>query len=404
MPNPKRLALTGLLLWAFFQPFSNIGLYVGIGVILLGLISDPQSAIRFFHRRDPLASAIFLYVFCGFLSFLFGGIWWWGILRVWREFLMIPFFYILSIAFSYDEEDWFISAWSWGFVVAAILGISQFCGFYVVHSIVVLKGSGFSFLAHWLDISSRAHGSFGKGSAVLYGELMAFGALGMFVIAIKIGRNKWRYFLPSWLCVAGLVLSQSRGPALGFLIGLLCVLFLEFKSSFYAAIPVGAFLLGAIFSLPRFSMGRHLLESGPSSSINIRLELWKVAWEMFLKNPIFGVGLRNYGYRFHSYHPGIVGGVVSWGNPHNLYLFTLAEQGLTGFFALIILLGTIMLRAWKNYRSSSSASSLWLLAWMFTFLVMDLTNCSLDVSMIWMPTIALYAWMESRSRLNEGRP
>lgn len=316
---------------------------------------------------------------------------------------MIPFFYILSIAFSYDAEDWFISAWGWGFVIAAILGISQFGVFYAVHSTAVLKGSGFSFLTHWLHIASRAHGSFGEGSAVLYGELMAFGALGLFVRGIKIEKNKGRYFLPGLLCVVGLVLSQSRGPALGFLVGCLCILFLESKSSFHIVIPVGASVLGAIFFLPRFSMGRHLLESGPSSSINIRLELWKVAWEMFLKNPIFGVGLRNYSYRFHSYHPGIVGGVASWGNPHNLYLFTLAEQGLTGFFALIVLLGTIMLRAWKNYRSSSSASSLWLLAWMFTFLVMDLTSCSLDVSMIWMPTIALYAWMESQNRINERR-
>ena len=403
MANPRRLVLTGLFLWAFFQPFSNIGLYIGIGIILLGIILDWQSVIRCFHRRDPLASAIFLYVFCGLLSLIFGGIWEWGILKVWREFLMIPFFYVLSIAFLYDPGDWFVSAWGGGFALAAILGISQFGVFHVVHSTAALKGSDFSFLIHWLHIAPRAHGSFGEGSAVLYGELMAFGALGMLVIGSKIERNKWRYLLLSGMCCVGLVLSQSRGPALGFLVGLLCILLLEFKSNFYAAISAGAFVLGAIFSLPRFSMGRHLLESGPSSSINIRLELWKVAWEMFLKNPIFGVGLRNYSYRFHSYHPSIVGDVSSWGNPHNLYLFTLAEQGLTGFLALFVLFGTIMLRAWKNYRSSCSASSLWLLAWMFTFLVMDLTNCSLGVSMIWMPTIALYAWMESQSRLNERR-
>ena len=69
-----------------------------------------------------------------------------------------------------------------------------------------------------------------------------------------------------------------------------------------------------------------------------RLDGWTAAWAMFLDAPLVGQGL-------HTFH--------DFANPwaHNLYLQTLAEQGLIGLLALVLLLSCATLAAWRAARS-----------------------------------------------------
>lgn len=80
------------------------------------------------------------------------------------------------------------------------------------------------------------------------------------------------------------------------------------------------------------------------TSVGIRLELWRAAWNMFLEQPVFGGGI---GKSFNAflqdevalgnYHPDVVVQTM----PHNVFLDTLALQGLVGIAGLIGIWGAL---------------------------------------------------------------
>jgi O-antigen ligase len=73
-----------------------------------------------------------------------------------------------------------------------------------------------------------------------------------------------------------------------------------------------------------------------------RSELWKMAFEMFSKNPIIGTGFNSFRYS------------TGW-DTHNLYLKVLAEQGLIGFLAHVILFAAVFKKGWLLFRISNHA-------------------------------------------------
>lgn len=81
-----------------------------------------------------------------------------------------------------------------------------------------------------------------------------------------------------------------------------------------------------------------------NTSVGIRLELWRAAWNMFLEQPVFGGGI---GKSFNAflqdevalgnYHPVVVVQTM----PHNVFLDTLALQGLVGLAGLVGIWGAL---------------------------------------------------------------
>ena len=199
------------------------------------------------------------------------------------------------------------------------------------------------------------------------------------------------------LIIAALALSGTRGAWMGFAIGLLVLAGINFREALVESFAALGVIFSQFFLSPRFSRATGAL-SAKEGSLKIHLALWKAAWRMFLDHPLLGVGPGRFGAFFGNYHSLPFGGQPTWGNAHNLYLQTLAERGIIGFFALLFLLGTMVFRAFKIYRRDRSFLSLWFLSWIISLLFMNLTESAFGVAMIWMPTIALYAWMESEAR------
>ncbi|STY72056.1 Lipid A core - O-antigen ligase and related enzymes [Megamonas hypermegale] len=67
-----------------------------------------------------------------------------------------------------------------------------------------------------------------------------------------------------------------------------------------------------------------------------RILMWKSATNMFLDHPILGVGLGNYYQEYTSNYQSPLSR-ENQHQPHNNFLFTLAESGILGFFPLLIL-------------------------------------------------------------------
>lgn len=87
-----------------------------------------------------------------------------------------------------------------------------------------------------------------------------------------------------------------------------------------------------------------------SNGISVRLQLWKNAWEVIKQHPLTGVGLGDIKdelaneYRKNN----IQFGVDNNYNPHNQYLHTTVAVGVIGLFALLMLLISQFVLAFRN--------------------------------------------------------
>jgi O-antigen ligase len=75
------------------------------------------------------------------------------------------------------------------------------------------------------------------------------------------------------------------------------------------------------------------------TSLGARFLMWKAAIMMFLSNPLTGVGTGGYGPTMELY---VQSGqfpqfLLEFNQPHNMYLFALATNGIPGLIALLLI-------------------------------------------------------------------
>jgi O-antigen ligase len=78
---------------------------------------------------------------------------------------------------------------------------------------------------------------------------------------------------------------------------------------------------------------------------NGRSALYAVAWELFLENPLFGIGFGN----FRIYGSQIIGSVT---NVHNIYLQLLCELGIFGAIIIFIAMALLLRCLYINFKKS----------------------------------------------------
>lgn len=151
-----------------------------------------------------------------------------------------------------------------------------------------------------------------------------------------------------------LVLTGSRASAVAVLAGLAVIGFMRrrergrrAKFVRYAAMVAGVVLLVVyldpitayvtdFFQLDSRNRG---LDSGASG----RMVVWRMTWNLFLENPMFGVG-----FRAHEH-------IIQVGSAHNGYLAMLAEVGIIGFAGVAYLIGKGMTVLWRDAGTPEGA-------------------------------------------------
>ena len=393
----------GLALWGIFQPLSIAGANIAIALILAVILKARfVDGNRFSFDGRSLQKPLWIYIFAGIISSAVMSGFKNGLGPLERNFQLLADFYIFSIAFEFSNSLATFYFWIFGFSLAALLGLMEFAFWRFFPSAAARFNEKILDSHFWSAFyaTNRAHGTI---HPVTFGELMTMAGLG--VLAFRMTERRKGEKEKPWTIAAGililvaLALSGTRGAWMGFVIGLSVFALINFRGVVVESFAALGVILSQFFLSPRFSKATGALNA-KESSFKIHLALWKAAWKMFLDHPVLGVGPGRFGAFFGKYHSLPFGGQPTWGNAHNLYLQTLAERGIAGLCALFFLLGTMVFRALKIYRKERSFLSLWFLAWMFSLFFMNLTESAFGVAMIWMPTIALYAWMESENRLS----
>jgi O-antigen ligase len=139
------------------------------------------------------------------------------------------------------------------------------------------------------------------------------------------------------------VLFQSRGALLILLLSLGCAVGLLLPKRL---IKKAIFLSGLIISiilLLDITQGFALFHRFMNDSFG-RL----IAWNMFLDAPFLGNGIHTFWLLLetYSYKTNITVGMTSW--VHNLYIETLAEQGIVGFISLLAIFVNSLWLSWQN--------------------------------------------------------
>ncbi len=279
-----------------------------------------------------------------------------------------------------------------GFLASALAGIYQAASW---HGLLPALAHPF-----WLRAGPRAHGSI---HPVTFGESMVFclcGALALWLRPDPVLR--WKRAVPAaalGLGSAALILSGTRGAWMA-MAAALAVFALRAPRRLWPLLVLGAALAGGLL-LPRSAFSPFLRErlqrfADPAYEPNAaRLEYWKTAVAMAKDRPLLGVGPSNYWTEFPRYHPEPVEGHENAGNVHDIYLQHLAERGLLGLAALLLLFAWLWSRALADELARADAWSLWSLSAATAFLVMNLTESSWQVATTW--HAFAFLWAGSRS-------
>ena len=206
-------------------------------------------------------------------------------------------------------------------------------------------------------------------------------------------RGLWRI-----LCVLGFIfslvlsyLAQGKGSWLALPVGICIIVwrFLENRNIALWKSLVVSFLSLVVFALAftqlklvktklnqgldsvhfYFTSYDPLVQNYPSYSGTFitRLEMWKVAWQTFLENPLVGVGPGNYKLALQGYVDSLtentppetkINGLtklLKFDHAHNDFLHVLAERGILGFLAFFGAMAYFFAFFWKR-RSYQFAS------------------------------------------------
>lgn len=151
--------------------------------------------------------------------------------------------------------------------------------------------------------------------------------------------------------IAGIiVLTSSRAAAVAAVVGLAMIVWLRLRARRRPVLLIAGIVLiltvgvtiaygDTMFNtLDRF-YGLSRADRGFGSGATGRVEAWKWTWELFVRNPVLGVGFRAHEFLLK---------VDS--SSHNGYLATLAEVGLLGFLGVLYLVARGLHLLWAGSR------------------------------------------------------
>ena len=241
----------------------------------------------------------------------------------------------------------------------------------------------------------RAHGFV---HPVVFGEQMALAVLGGACVLLRPTPRAARGAAAAFTAVvfAALVLSQTRMALLAACAGFTLMALLEPRARRWALpvllVVVAVGLAWEFIPNSGRTISALLTPYAPSNPHQARWALWDAAIRMFRDHPLFGVGPGGYRRLFLTYHPGALDGENNWGSAHNLYLHQLAERGLLGAAALLVLCATLFARAVRAARSDTDTRALWAAGSFAAFLAMSFTETAFQNEQFSTLLLLVWAW------------
>lgn len=311
--------------------------------------------------KHPISLAIIFYLSCILLTSITSDI-----PLVSFKFLASRLWFIIPIYFGglmlfREKANMRLFAWLYAVALVIVIGITTFNH----------MGYGFSERAgHWV-------------MHPFYNDHTAYGAILALMIPVFIGLSidstlsgKERIFavITTTILFIALFLSYSRAAwlSVGFAFGVLFLVLLKIKFR-WILITIGTVL--AIFFTFKFEILDKLEKNKQDSSANFiehiqsisnissdasnleRINRWQAALRMFEERPLTGWGPGTYQFEYAPFQRAREKTIIStnlgdMGNAHSEYIGPLAEQGVLGLLAVIILMVTVIYTGLKVFTKA----------------------------------------------------
>lgn len=260
------------------------------------------------------------------------------------------YFYVLMLAkISENFLQWFLRA---VIISAGLVTLNGFSG-WLGGPVIVLDPS----------LPSRVSSTFGNPIFLGSFLILPFTLTAYLTLSSPEKWQKWTYGITSVLFLWGILISGTRGAAVGLIAGALLALAIaavagtngKIRAWILGIMAVFILIMGLGFgfakSLPQGTLVYRLFNLRDSNS-QARLLQWKMAWQGSKERPLTGVGAENY-YVIANKHndPAIYQYDRSWfDKPHNYFLEILATNGWPGFLAYIAMLVLVVFAFWRSYK------------------------------------------------------
>lgn len=177
-------------------------------------------------------------------------------------------------------------------------------------------------------------------------------------------RGRWLMWeILFWLSgLLALLLSASYIGIFSFVLGLLIFALVvgggNIKKFIWVGVLVALVVAGFIFTQIGSERLSSMIDLSQRSSVTVRLQVWRIDWEMIADNTWWGIGLGNYEEKYLDYAPKLFHPPMEWRmlHAHNLFLHTWVELGLVGLLSLM----AIIISWWQLLvRSLKSKINYW---------------------------------------------
>ena len=339
----------GLLLFGFTLPLSksagNVLLFLIYPIAVAGVLyyEDFKKAVVS-SVKQPLLPAFSLYFFIALIGVIFTESYADGF-HVANKFFSLPAIYIMASVLleavpdkeqRYRNAENILMAFLIGLMILNVIAFMTYLGI-VGHKKYFLPLAPMSVHHIWFS-NINALGLYTAASFLLFSQrgklkgarsfLIVSMVLGVFCILLSLARTAW-FGVAITSVVMGFLVSRKKGVfyAMAAFAVLACI-------GVYSFIPIVHDRIGMIAKdIAQFSAGN------PETSLGYRFMMWKAAIMMFLSNPLTGVGTGGFVSTMEAYVKTgqFPESLLAFNQPHNMYLFALATNGIPGLAALLFL-------------------------------------------------------------------
>ncbi|MGD9947743.1 MAG: O-antigen ligase family protein [Desulfobulbus sp.] len=317
-----------LFLMAFFIPMStSLSSVFAVFIVFLWIFGgDYKEKIREIIN-NPICVAIIL-----FLIFMLLGLFWsedlhLGLLAIkhrWKIFTLPFFVYFV------------INRYKWKYIYSFVCG--------VIVTLLIFLFKYFNFFQN-IQVDTNFFQNFFDKHYLVFTPLLAFA---FYIVVHQLvfynNTNKYRVFLSfiSVLFVFSMFLMKGRAGQVAFFVLVFLLIFQFYSNNFKKTLKVSLLLFPIVFSCAYFFSpifhGRinqiYKDINSPvvyaDNSTGLRLNFWKVSFELIKENPLLGVGTGDFVGEYKKINQIMSPGVSITDNPHNQYIFIAAQLGVLG--------------------------------------------------------------------------
>lgn len=347
--SPQALVNFGLILFAFFSPFSIAGAQTGLCLALLGWAWRVFSNKSLNWQRSFFDLPVLIYLGAYFISILFSQNQLKSLMSLREEWLLlIPFLLINNL-----QDENFIRK-----LVNLMLFISGLVALYAIWQ----HYSGRDLLGHILYGPFPPHYKFRSTGFFGLPLTYSFYAMLISIIGFSLGSSERKtslkifYFTISALCVTGNLFTYTRSTLYA-QIFILILFFVFSKSQHKVKEILGVVVYFIAINLIDPGIISRSIETAKAGSLeqaDIRSVIWSTSFNIFKDHPLFGIGFGNFKEFYQSYLkiPSAV-----FNHAHNDFLNLAVNAGIIGFLAFVFLWVVLLRNLWRRFKKKEKGYS-----------------------------------------------